>query len=464
MSISWAEGLLAGAAGVAEYSEQERIRRQKRMDRTTELQNQMKMHQAKSLYAVKLNEYSENRKQLKALSSVESGSFQEQLILHKSLGLDDKTANIAAQEAWRSKKLLKRPDEMKMPEYIMPAMMEGRASSPAQDWARAYFGSDVIPEEQVREVLTQEAQAEQQALEEQLAPPAPAELTASLDGPVAQTERDRVSRGDIDKAGDRFFETLFAKPAEYEKVTTETIRDGKKFQTVTLIDMNNPDGRPKQVHIPKGETAIQRLDPVKVTNEDGSVDMFQQGYDPVTGKATVYSDTKFRVSGPEPTDPVEMVSTTELSDYMRKGTDDRPPGEFYADFPETEREMWKEFDKGEGLFNLAGTEEPEGFGMAVGSVFKQFKKNAFDSGRVTNRHFSGDPDNMSKLTQLWKAQAYVQVLGVDGVADAVKMGAIDPEVFNGPISRRLKASQAIRNMLKEEGKPLPDVASISFNF
>jgi hypothetical protein len=141
MSISWAQGLLAGASGVAEYSKQEQQRKQKRLDRTNDLKNQMALLQSKSKYATKIKEYETNRATLKALEGLQEGSYEEQFMLYKDKGLKDEVAHTLATANMKKGKLQARPKSMAMPKLLLPTPEEGVAKSPLGEWASNFSRS-----------------------------------------------------------------------------------------------------------------------------------------------------------------------------------------------------------------------------------------------------------------------------------------------------------------------------------
>lgn len=142
MGISWSKGLLAAASGVAKYSEQEQERKQRRMDKTAELENGMRMQKAKSAYAVKMNEYAASQAKQRKYAGLEAGSIHEQVSLYKDLGYNEKAAIMAAQHGMQTGKLIKRPVAMKEPEFSAKGVIQeaGRAKSPIQRWIEQYRG------------------------------------------------------------------------------------------------------------------------------------------------------------------------------------------------------------------------------------------------------------------------------------------------------------------------------------
>lgn len=138
MAISWTEGLLAGAAGIGEYALQQQAKRDARAERVQELRDQMELQRAKSEYSIKLNEYSSNRALHKQIKAAGADTVDGQYLLYKQLGMPDKAAYNAAQNAVKTGRLLKAPGELKLPEFL--GNLDEQPRGRTQSWARDFIG------------------------------------------------------------------------------------------------------------------------------------------------------------------------------------------------------------------------------------------------------------------------------------------------------------------------------------
>lgn len=420
MSISWAQGLLAGAAGVAEYSDQEQARRQRRLDRTTELQNQMRMHQAKSKYSVKLNEYTENRKRLSSLAGVEPGSVQEQLILHKQLGLTEKAAALS----WKKGSRLQRPGALELPEFLMPSVLEQQASSPIQDWARKYaYGSEKGPLEQIEEARDEAAvdPLDTSGVERELEIPRQ-EFTASIPRDSQGNPMTQRDAADRQAGGDRFFDALTAGvPGKPTRVTKEE------------ADPQDPN---------KVITWDAFLDPR--TGEE----MFRsKAHSRLTEEAKAQATARSKAAGTSAPTINNAISINEVDAQFRTGSsgNDVDYG-VNADTP---------FNRSYPGF-LSGVQDTDFFGAGADAVFSADEsiKAARDMSRVSQAYIKAnltkitpdvlqqDPGLISTVTRQGEAFGILRTLPTKVIAGALvnvdsEKWTLNPNAFDGDSARML---------------------------
>ena len=481
MAIKWSEALIAGAAGVAQYSNQEQERRQKRLDRTMELQNSMRMEQAKSSYAVKLNEYNTSTKLYNSLKGVEPTSFNAQYIIAQSKGLDAKSAQAAAQAAVATKQYMTMPEAPPaLPELEIPAFKQQQASSPIQDWMRSYRDSSTV---------TPQVAPVDSSPTEPTAPTAPVapvvnETPVATEGSVVPaTPAAPVVTEATGATGTQAYNDAVLKyltPAtEYHITTQETVKNGKKATQIIRTDKQT--GKTFTSVVPSDISSITRLSPRTVENQEtGQVDTFIDIYDPESGK--VVGTDSYTSKSRDKDAEVEWVTPPEASDYFRLGGDDLPAGQFYVDFSPKEQEAWEKLDQDSWFFKAA----PQGLGQSLGTAYLQNKKKAFGSqdfgdkpaldangkqrvdaqgrplySKIKAKHL--EPQVMSRLEQLWKAQAYIQVMGIDGVVEAINKKAVPEGLFFGPTVNVVNSVQQIQKRLNLSKERVGELNALPFN-
>lgn len=445
MAITWAEGLLAGAAGVADYALQEQAKRDQRALRIQEMRDQMALHQAKSEYSLKLNDYAKKDAVNKQLKSVQTGSFDEQFILYRNLGYPDDAAAKAAQNAVSKGTLLKRPGEAVLPKFL--GNLDELPRNPTQSWARDFVGkfspgSSQEAEEAIKqEVPTQvpEGQAPEDVpldAPETGVPLTPEEgqevggfaapVTLEVEGGIEEVARN----------GKRETFNPFAEAPKYEITKQDTIRGGKKGKLVSFTDPSTL--QTKSIFLGTDVSGMQRIDPLVVEGSDGKQVTTERLYDPTTDE--IISGDVYTTKSPDPEEPVTPVKLTDIAQYLQPATDNKPAGQFYGDFPKTEREKWENLDTESWFWDTT----PEGFEQAIAGAY-------LDSKNATIRKFKGkhvnNPNFMSEMRDVWKASAYIRTLGVDGVVDAIQKGAIDKDQFFGNRLNRLPDVQQIQQKL-----------------
>ncbi len=443
MAISWAQGLLAGAAGVAEYSEQERQRRQQRIDKTNDLKNQMRSLQAKSRYAGKIKRYEDNRSQLQALEGIEAGGYHEQMSLFKGQGYSTEAASRAAMLVGNGKlTALKRPTALKEPEFLMPSIAEGQARSPIGDWA-ANFSKSFRAAEQPDIQPTGEAAARPEDQIEGDVDPTSTEFEPGVNPSpeeFGQGEELSLDSADALKPVGAFpDQDPFAKPAEMLITKQESVEGGRGGTRISFTDPVTKETT--HTFVPSGITGLKEISPITKTNQDGSQTITERVFNPETDE--VYNTNVYATKSSDPEAPITPVKFTTISTYLDKGKDNKPQGQFYADFPETEREQWEEADQGEGFFSIAGNETPEGFENAMAGAMLEAQQQG-------HRYLKGKhmkPAVLADLKQAWKAQSYLKVLGVEGVVRWIEDGALDKELFYGRNTNRLREAKQVHQRL-----------------
>lgn len=452
MAISFGRALLAGAAGVAQYSEQEQARRQQRLDRVKELQDRLIVESAKSRYAAKFNRYEKDKEVLRSLGTTDPNSEAGQFILATKLGGLDPDSAVAS---IRSGARYSAPTLGKEPTFSMPRFSDTRrASSPIEDWVRGYTNGEVGPQKVsyqdfMKEQTDKFQEVQLPGMEDERPPQAPSpELQALADGKVdggaeplgtMPTEE----QGELQQLGGQQPMTMSAfmkpsKPPKMEVTKQDSIRDGKKGTLVSFTDPQTLET--KSTFIPTDMAGTVRLESIKQQRQDGSEIITERFLDPTTND--ILTGDQFMTKSADPEAPVEPVKLIDIKEYMRKGKDDQPDGQFYSDFPEGERDKWNTIGEDEGWFWFDKT--PEGFEGAIAGAY-------MDSKNASIRKFKGkhvaNPNFMTEMRDVWKATAYLKVLGADGVAEAIEKGAIEPEVFFGNRLNRLPAIQQVQRKL-----------------
>lgn len=436
MAISWAQGLLAGAAGVAEYSTQEQGRRQKREDRTQELRNNMRMTHAKSAYGSRVKEYESNRQALRSLEGVEAGSLAEQISLHKSLGFSEKAAFAASEQAMRAGKPLKRPKAMSLPEFEMPNFAQRQASSPLQDWARGFRESfeEQAPEEVPQDLAVQAAAPSPTGQMEETSFSEP-EATEATEAPVEPME----SAGGISAQDEATFAAMrpVVKPEKPIVTKQSSVRGGRGGQLVSVTDPITLET--SSTFIPSGVTGLTSIEPIRMENADGSITVTERVFNPENDE--IHDTNIYDIRSADPEAPVEPVNLATIKEYQNPGSEDKgiPKGQFYADFPDKERDKWANMDKESWFFD----EAPEGFPGAMAGAMME----ATQAGHKYLRGKHMTPSTLASLKQAWKAQAYMKVLGAEGVRSWIEDDALDKEIFFGRNVNRLPSVKALHEQL-----------------
>jgi hypothetical protein len=448
MAISWAQGLLAGAAGVAEYSNQQQDRRQKRMDRTHELQNQMRMTHAKSAYASKVKEYEKNKSTLKALEGMEAGSLTEQVALHRALGFSEKASFAAAQSAVAAGKPLQRPGAVELPEFEIPNMMQGQASSPVQDWARNIRKSfstepQALPEQPVAE----ETPAYQPGVY-----PSPSEFgqavpaTLETESPVVPGEPITTSGGI--SAQDQMTIDALAPKVEYQIKSRTGVQADQSGTFYDYVDPTSP-GKIQTTFVPSGKAAAVRIDDITVENPDGSKDLQPRFIDPGTNKITM--GAQVRINPKDPRAPAVLIKPQDINDFINTGGDDEPKGELHFLLPEDSMAKIQDSSvfQEEGL--LWGTndneEKLEQFQYSVGSSYLRQQQAAYADGDLLSGDQT-DTHSTSDFKKLWLGTSIIETLGPSQTAQLVRDGVFDQDMF---IGAELNDSPQIQQIQKELG-------------
>jgi hypothetical protein len=242
MSISWGQGLLAGAAGVAEYSQQEQARRQKRLDRTTELQQQQRTMVAKSKYASRIKEYEGNRKVLQSLEGTAVGGQHEQTALYMGKGYTAKEANRMGAAASRGEvPKLSRPKAMKEPAFNIPAVKYGQARSPIGDWAASLSASYRTNEETPNQMTENPGQTMDRLTYEDLVgkpPEAVEEETALVNGEGTSSTANPLPELN---GGAESIESVPTNPDAVSPLETPDKQDAPHYTNIEVPDPDNKD-------------------------------------------------------------------------------------------------------------------------------------------------------------------------------------------------------------------------------
>lgn len=423
MAISWSQGLLAGAAGVAEYSEQEQKRRQTRIDKTTQLQNDMAMIQAKSKFAAKMNEYTQNKKQIKALQGVESGSYDEQFRLFSTLGYSPKAAATRAEQVMTTGEgRISRPTEMKEPTLNFKPSQSSRAKSPLQNWAEAYMkpAESYQPPSESLQKFIDEPQGE-------LVPAGgrPTEVQEEPQVPEDQIEPQTIGGQSFTPEQNPYYEPI--KPKMIEQSGS---KGGKKGKWV--VGVNEQTGEEMyKTFFANGETGTKLIDPKVEQLPDGRTvrstrALTAQGKVYETGERWVTKQAKDPTTGKAK--KIASLEQPTREQYIKIPKDDQMGGQFHTDFPKEEQEAWGKMEG--SSFNLfSSNDAPENFKESMADAML-FVRNRMAAQVPPER--IDDPEFMKALDTRAKALAYLKVLDVEGILSAVDEGAIEPDVFFGP--------------------------------
>lgn len=269
MALSFGRALLAGAAGVAEYSNEEQQRRQARIDRTQQLRDNMQLEQAKSKYASRYNSYERDNQILDQLGDTDPNSPMGQLALLMAYNpkLDAATASVMISKG-RKVKVPQRGEE---PVFDMPEFQDpGRAVSPIEDWFNGYSNASERKKKLAQATYEQFIAENQGQTESPLVgqamgdyqPPVDPQAPLSQQGPQGTLEPmggagvvPDASEGSIEPMGvptyqDRAseiaaaFNPVKADPTEYDVKWTVAYKDGKEYDRAISLVKNNPNAEP----------------------------------------------------------------------------------------------------------------------------------------------------------------------------------------------------------------------------
>lgn len=454
MAISWAQGLLAGASGVAEYSDQEQQKRQLRLDKTKALEDQMAMTQAKSRYAAKMNEWIENKKELKALQGLEAGGFDEQRILYMQKGYTPQEASVrAAQVIQSGGPRLTKPKRVDEPNIDFNPRMAKRAKSPLQEWIEGYKEepSTYQPEEpkpSTNKQSLKEFTREPQGSLEPMGGQGPTELQELVDGGNLQSQT--IGGQEFQPQPD--YVNPLATPEKLTKTVVKGVMvDGKEGDTIVW---SNPQGKEvTRQHVTTGKAAVGGLFYKESQLPDGSKIKEQMMIDPETGEPKSTGE-RWRTKIADEVDPktgnkkvTAILDLPTREQYIRMPSEKAKEegqirGQFYTDFPDEEREKWKELDYEGGFFGY-GKETPEAFEESMADAMLEVKRK---QSKVieNNPALLDNPKVMRQLEDRWKALAYTRVLEPEAIIKAVKEEAFDPVTFFGPQMNKYPTIQKIQ--------------------
>ncbi len=452
MALSFGKALLAGAAGVAEYSNEEQQRRQARMDRTQQLMDNMQIEQAKSKYATQYKAYERDQEVLKSLGSTDPNSVQGQMILMQAYnpGMEPALAFQMIQGGAKMKAPVKSDD---IPVFDMPQFQRGgRAVSPIEDWFNGFTNAKARNLERAQAEYSKfqlQMESEQATTQpESQAMTIPTQAMGDYQPPGQETAgtlepmggAGKVPQADFDRDLQQlsgFFRPK-ADPIKYEVTKQDISVNGKKAKQVSFTDPNT--GKTNTTIIPTNISAWGMIDPMVQETSSGAKVTTERFINPEDN--TIILGTQYQSKAADPEAPVEPVRFEDIKQYMFKGDDKNSKGQFYGDFPETERDKWEGLGVDQGWAYFDAT--PEGFEQALAGAFLETKKST--SAKLLNKHVS-NPKFMSELRDVQKATAYLKVLGADGVADAVKKGILDKELFYSPKMNKMKSIQQLQAQL-----------------
>ena len=465
MGLSWTDGLLAGAEGVAKFSDNERTKRQARLDRIQQLKDSVSVHRAKSDYALRLQRYEDNQKAHRSLGEIDPSSAKGQLLLmrHYNPNISEGLATQLVQQNFsRKNPLLKLPDKMDEPQFNLPSLERGEvAISPISDWVFSFKNSGSKKyASSLEEYQTQGDKPIEQPPQQASALPTPSPQTGDGIEPTQTPGGTTVGAGGtmspvgataINPEDQAVFESLRKKtqPVKYDIRTASGVQGGVKGQFITAIDPHNPSNIITHF-VGTGEAALKQLPSITRENEDGSKTLITRQLNTETG--VVDSGDEFQVASADPSAPATFVKTSDLKNFMQPKTNSQSAGEFYGIFPEEERRKWSSWYE----------REPEGFKERLGAVYLQNKVNLFAEGAFIAADIS-DPKTMAEADHYVKALSYLQVLGgPDALIEAVKEEQVPISLMYGPeqddddnfIYIRSKLTDYINEELKgKEPKP-----------
>ena len=398
MAISWGQGLLAGAAGVAEYSQQEQAKRQQRLDKTTDLQNRMRIEQAKSKYSVKLNAHTKNANLLNMITGMKAGSFNEQAALFRAQGYTGSDVSAMAAAAVNGKiAKLTRPEAMAEPSLSFQAIKPGRARSPIDDWIRNYRQEGVQDsEQQIRDEFQRE-ETEREAAAPQLGSPVSAPAAPFSPDQVPAISTSLPESGDVREIpkGLGAFDPL----ATMNKPTKPT------YHTIEIPDPADPD----------------------------KVESWQVAKDPLTGEEMYRSRLKSRFTE-------ESNRDREDEKAANKPTRETKAGRISTG----EIDQFIKEDGGfEQIFQAVDSLDSNFFGIGGTDNFKQIKRAIASTYLTTQQNLikgASDEDVVKFGTQMDREAQGVAILRNVNPKEIAKMIAdegLNVNIFKGPQATQL---------------------------
>ncbi|WGH49922.1 hypothetical protein [Pseudoalteromonas phage vB_PtuP_Slicky01] len=478
MALSFGRALLAGAAGVAEYSNEEQQRRQERIDRTQQLRDNMEIEQAKSKYAVQYKSYERDQGVLKSLGSTDPNSVQGQMILMQAYnpGMEPALAFQMIQGGAKMKAPVKSDD---IPVFDMPQFQRGgRAVSPIEDWFNGFTNAKTRNLERAQaeyskfQLQLESEQATTQPESQAITIPTqsmgdyqpPGQETAGTLEPMGGA--DKVPQADFDRDLQQLggFFAPKAKQPEYEIKWTTGSADNKAVDKAIIIDKNNPNAKPIVREFPTGEHSYVKAETYESVNPDGSVtyvEPYVSREDPtvsIVGRewvvdtemsqglnATTLKEEKFT--------PMKLATEEQYADYTFAGDDKRNAGMFYVDFDPTELKNLNKLDSEDLLGKsgwAAGNEIPTGFRESLAKNYLDVRNADIQAGNFYLEDLLSP--RKKELEDLWKANAYLESFDDDDVLlRAIKAGAIPANIFDTPEGRELPYIQEFITKMKDEG-------------
>lgn len=482
MAVSLLEGLFAGAAGVADYTEEARKTKQARMDKTIDLQNEMAMHRAKSAYAAKLNEYQASQAEVRALQSVPAQSLAEQVYLHKKLGYSEKHALRAASMAIKSKQFLQRSKPMAFPELNMPELSAGqRATNPLTDWIANYLKGDNPYDSQESALggpteptqdISQPAQAEgdlgygqspyPQGPQGGQVTPASAEVSFDktiTDDPAQVEVENAMGRKSAEVPNE--FELRqqaqadeFIKALDLEEATKPTIRDvegygpnGEKGKHFVYLDST---GVTKQTFVPAGAPPRVLTETLKTTDDKGNqyeTDVYLYVED---GKEVKEYGEKRLV---KQTGEIVFMNDIDMKDFLNRDPAKGPIGDSYRLFP---------MSLDETLGDLAGddwlSDDADSVASARSVLATEFQRARTRIAKNPKMKLTAEmwahPEIRRRFEALMVSEAFLNSFDVDKIVEAINNEELPPNVLLNPFSIEMKKYQPILSQLDvvKEGK------------
>lgn len=442
MSIKWSDALLAGAAGIADYSNKVKQQRQERLDRARQLQENMAMIQAKSDFAYRYEQYRATEDLYTALGATDPKSKLGQYILQSKLNPKVNSDEIVARiSAGHSVEL---PKRLAAPKFEMNTIGDYVATSPAQDWIRKYTGRDqqlpdasmnfdkLIAQEQdkaaIAEQKRQEAiQAGQKALDIKNN-----NQKKETDISIPRTEEPRPQVPETPEQEKESILNAFKTQPKQELVFKE--QQGARGQQLgkqyDIFDKNTGE-LIKTVFSPSGKSSIVRA-PDLVYIKDGRKIIQERGFDVETGK-TIYTAGHYEVDNPsDNTSPMRFVATGTVKQFMSSENKDGTMGQFHLIFPEDELDnvtgYMDEHATGAMSFLFGESDKKiQEYKVRLANNFLNIRQN---STLLTNED-SEDPEVLKEVQDYWKARAYLQTFGEETLTDMLRKQSISKSLFEG---------------------------------
>lgn len=439
MALSFGRALLAGAAGVAEYSNKEQAKRQKMLDRTIELKNRLALDNSKSNYALRMKEYDRTQGAVRALGSTDPNSEAGQVILgqYNNPGMDANTVLATLKAGARYDK----PESMETPVFEMPTLNEGeRASSPIQDWINGYRGRDVSKPEgtetidQMRERMTNQTLSQFEPVDtntpEPQSPQRPQDLSMEEFIKQPQGMAEPIGTSSLEAEGQNVGTALDfaqfdkpAKPVEYSVDKSSGVQDGKQGNFFTRRVKGSLQDLEVRF-VPNGKSALVSERPVRITNEDGSVDLIPQTIDLETGLPTRHPDLVIRVQGPDQEKlESQLVGQPDINKFMQVKSDTKPAGRFYQYYTEDEVKGFGNLDKG-----IIFDSEPEGFREGLAANTLRAERAMYETLTADDLD---DRETMVEVNKAIKFDGLLSTLGPEALKEAIKNEDIPYEVIFG---------------------------------